>query len=62
VHFGLEAFRWRITVKATLRGVNEMLGVGWLPHQLSHAFDHVLTPVFDKVLVIVIPSHILESV
>jgi hypothetical protein len=38
-----------------------MLGVGWLPHQLPHAFDAVSTPVFDKSLVIVIPSHILES-
>jgi len=62
VHFGIEAFRWRIAVKATLRGVNKMLGVCWLPHQLSLAFDDVSTPVFDRVLVIVIPSHILESV
>jgi hypothetical protein len=46
---------------ATLRGENEMLGVGWLPHQPSHAFDDVSTPVFDRALVIVIPSHILES-
>jgi len=62
VHFGIEAFRGRIAVKATLRGENEMLSVGWLPQQPSHAFDDVLTPVFDRVLVIVIPSHILESV
>jgi len=62
VHFSIGAFWWRITVKAMLRGVNEMLGVGWLPHQPSHASDDVSTPVFDRALVIVIPSHILESV
>jgi hypothetical protein len=39
-----------------------MLGVGWLPHQPSHAFDDVTTPVFDRALVIVITSHILDSV
>jgi len=39
-----------------------MLGVRCLPHQPSHAFDDVSTPVFDRALVIVIPSHILESV
>jgi hypothetical protein len=39
-----------------------MLGVGWLPHQPSHAFDDVSTPVFDRALVIVIPFHILKSV
>jgi len=62
VHFGIEAFRGRIAVKAMLRGENEMLGVDWLPHQPSHAFDDISTPVFDRALVIVIPSHILESV
>jgi len=62
VHLGLEVFLWRITVKATLRGVNELLGVGRLLHQLSHAFDDVWTPVLDRALVIVIPSHFLESV
>jgi hypothetical protein len=62
VHFSTEAFRWRIAVKATLSGVSEMLGVGWLPHQPSHAFDDVLTSVFDRLLVIVIPSRILKSV
>ena len=62
MHFGIEAFRGRIAVKAPLRGENEMLGVGWLPQQPSHAFDDVSTPVFDRALVIVIPSHILESV
>ena len=39
-----------------------MLGVGWLPHQPSHAFDDVSTPIFDRALVIVIASHIDESV
>jgi len=62
VHFSIEAFRWRIAFRGTLRGVNEMLGVGWLPHQPSHAFDDVSTSVFDRPLVIVIPSHILEGV
>jgi len=59
VHFDIEAFRWCIAVKATLRGINQMLGVRWLPHQPSHAFDDVSTPVFDSALVIVIPFHIL---
>jgi len=62
VHFGIEVFWGHVAVKAMLRGVNEMLRVGWLPHQPSHAFDDVSTPVFDRVLVIVIPSPILESV
>jgi hypothetical protein len=62
VDFGIEVFRWRIAVKATLRGVNELLRVGWLPHQPSHAFDNVWTPVFDRPWVIVIPSHMFESV
>ena len=62
VHFDIEAFRCRIAVKATLRGVNEMLSVGWLPYQLSHALDNVLTSVFDRALVIDIPFHILERV
>jgi len=61
VHFGIEAFWGRIAVKATLRGENEMLGVGSLPHQPSHAFDDVSTPVLDRALAIVIPCHILES-
>jgi hypothetical protein len=52
----------RIAVKETLWGVNEMFHVGWLPHQPSHTFDDVSTPVFDRALAIVIPSHILESV
>jgi hypothetical protein len=42
-------------------GLNEMLRVGWLVHQPSHAFDDVSTPVFDKPLVIVIPSHLFKS-
>jgi hypothetical protein len=62
VYLGIEAFRWRIAVKAILRGINTILRVCWLPHQPSHAFDDVSTPVFDRALVIVIPSHILESV
>jgi len=48
VYFGIQAFQWHITVKAMLRGVNEMLGMRWLPHQPSHAFDDVLTPVFER--------------
>jgi hypothetical protein len=62
VHFSTEAFRWHIAVEATLRGVIEMLCKGWLPHQPSHTIDDVSTPVFDRALVIVIPSHIFESV
>jgi hypothetical protein len=62
VHFSIEAFRWSIAVKAILRGANEMLGVGWMPPEPSHAFDDVSTPVFDWTLVFVIPSHILEGV
>jgi len=55
VHFGIEVFRWRSAVQATLWGVKEMLSVGWLPHQPSHAFDDLSTPVFVRGLVIVIP-------
>jgi hypothetical protein len=62
VHFGIEAFWGRIAFKPPLRGKNEMLGIGWLLHQLSHAFDDVSTPAFDRAFVIVIPSHILKSV
>jgi hypothetical protein len=62
VHFGIEAFWWLLAVKATLMGMNEILCLGWLPHQPSYTFDHVLSLVFDRVLVIVIPSHIVESV
>jgi hypothetical protein len=62
MHFGIEAFQWWIAVNATLRGINKMLGVCWLPHEQSHACDDVLTPVVDRALVIVIPFHILESV
>jgi len=28
VHFGIEALQWHIAVKATLRGINEILSVG----------------------------------
>ena len=62
VHFGIEAFQWCIAVKVMLRGVNKMLGVGSLPHPPSHAFDDVSTPAFDRVLVNIIPSQVLESV
>jgi hypothetical protein len=62
VHFIMEAFRWRIAVQPILRGVNAMLHLGWLQHQSSHAFDDISTPAFDRPLVIVSPSHILESV
>ena len=62
MHFGIEACRGRIAVNAMLRGDNEMFSVGWLPHQPSHAFDDVSAPVFDRALVIVIPSLIIESV
>jgi len=62
VHFGIEAFQRRIAVKTTQRGINEMLGVGWLPHQPCNAFDAVLMPIFDGALVMVIPSDILEVV
>jgi hypothetical protein len=56
VNFGKEVIRWRKAVKAMLRGVMMMLSVGWLPQQPSHAFDDVTTPVFNWVLVIVIPA------
>jgi hypothetical protein len=62
VHFGIEVCQERIALKATLRHENEMLSVGWLPHQPSHAFDDISTPVFDSAFVIVIRTHILESV
>jgi len=54
--FGIEVFQWQIAGTAMLSGVNEIVSVGWLPHQPSHAFDEVSTPVLDKALVIVIPS------
>jgi hypothetical protein len=62
VHFGIEAFWWHIAVEAVLRCVNEILSIGWLPYQPSHAFDHVSAPAIDRVLVIVIPTHIVERV
>jgi hypothetical protein len=62
VNFGIEEFLGGITIKPTLRGENEMLSVAWLPHRPSHAFEDISTPVFNRVLVIVIPSHILMSV
>jgi hypothetical protein len=60
--FGIEVYRWRIAVNATLGGIYMMCGVHRLPHQSSHAFDDVLTPVFDRALVMVIPFHIFDSV
>jgi hypothetical protein len=62
VHLGIEVFQWHIAANVTLRGINRILGVCWLPLQSSDAFDNVSTLVFDRVLVIVIPFHILESV
>ena len=61
VHFGIRAFWWRITVRVILRGINAMFCTGWLPHQPSHAFYDVSTLVYDRALVVVIPSHIFES-
>ena len=62
VHFRIEACPWRIAVQVTLRGINKILSVRWLPHQPSHAVDDVSTAAFDRALVNVIPFHILESV
>ena len=59
VHVGIEAFWWRIDVKIMLWGINKMIRICWLPLQPSHDFDDVSTPVIVRVLVIVIPSHIL---
>ena len=61
MHISLEVFRWGIAVKATLTGINAMLGLGCLQHLQSHTSDDVSTPVIDKPLVIVITSHILKS-
>jgi len=61
VHFISKACWLRIAVEATLRGVNEMLRIRLLPHQPPHAFDDVSSPVFNRPLVIVIPSLILKS-
>jgi len=61
VHFSIERIWWRIAVEGQLRGVHQMLGVGWLPHHLCIVFDDVSTPVFHRALVIVIRYHILES-
>jgi hypothetical protein len=62
VDFSIQAFRWSIAVESTQRSINDILGLAWLPHQPSNAFEDVSTPVFDWAGVIVIPSHILESV
>jgi hypothetical protein len=50
-----------MALKATLRGINMMIGVGWLPHQPSRAGDDVSTSVDNRLLVIIIPSQILGS-
>jgi hypothetical protein len=62
VHFGIEAFQGHIAIQLTLRGENELRGIGWQPHQPSDGFEVVSTPEFDMALVIVVQSHILESV
>jgi hypothetical protein len=62
VPFCIELFQFRIVGTARLRGINTMLGVRLLSCQPSDAFDDVWTPVFDRVLVIIIPFHILDSV
>jgi len=61
VHFGIEELQWRITVKATLRGVNQRFSIGCLAHQPSHGFDDVSTPACERPMAIVIPCHLLES-
>jgi hypothetical protein len=58
----MEGFRWHITVKETMMGIDEMLGVHWLQHQPFQAVDDVSSPVFDRASVFVIPSHILKTV
>ena len=62
VNVCIQVIRMLITVNATLRGKHEIVGVRWLPHQPSQAFHDLLTPLFDRPLVIVISSHILRSV
>jgi len=62
MRFAIEVSQWGIAVEATLRGINMMLGIAWLPHQPSYASDDISTPAFDRALVIVSPYHILESV
>jgi len=58
VQFRTKPFQWRIAGEATQRGENEMLSIGCLPYQPSHAFDDISTAVFDRALVIIIPCHI----
>ena len=62
MNIGLDALLWCIDVKSMLRGVHELLGVGCPPLEPSHALDDVSDQAFDRALVIVIPSHIIESV
>jgi len=45
-----------------LSSVNDIPSVVCMTHQPSHAFDDVWTLIFDRMLVIIIPSHIIESV
>jgi hypothetical protein len=61
VHFVIEELLWRISVNATLRGVNEWFSICWLEHQPSHGLDDVSTAACERPIVIVIPSHLLES-
>jgi hypothetical protein len=61
-HIGMQAFWWQMAVKWTLRGVKTIFCIRWLMPEQSHAFDDIWTPVFDRVLVIVIPSYILDFV
>jgi len=60
--FSKGASWWGIADNVMMRGINEMLVVDWLPHQPCYCLDDVSTPVIDRVLVIAISSHILESV
>jgi hypothetical protein len=62
VHFSIEVFWWHVAAEVLTSGINWMLRVGWLPQQPSQAIDDIWTPVFDKALVIVMLSHILECV
>jgi hypothetical protein len=62
LHFCIEVFSWRIAVNVTLRGNNEMLRVGYFPDPPAHEFHDVSTPACDSVVVMVIPSRILDSV
>jgi hypothetical protein len=60
VHSCIEVFPWQIAFQAMLRGVNETLSVGWLPHQQWHTLDDVSTQVCDRTWVNVIPFPTLD--